>query len=149
MSTVQKESFKDCLDELKPLFQEEWDEWNQYPQFSLDPKYEWYLKAEEAGVYHLVTVRVEGVLVGFITAVLHPDMHSDAFTCTGDTHFIKKEYRNGITSVRLFTQFTKEMKDLGAQRIIISSPYKEDRTRFFEHLGYHPHEITMIKTIGE
>jgi GNAT superfamily N-acetyltransferase len=69
-------------------------------------------------------------------------------TAHNDIFYIKPEYRQGLTGVKLFKATEEIMKKYGVQRIIMNVKRSNDIGAIFERLGYKETERVYTKIIG-
>jgi GNAT superfamily N-acetyltransferase len=75
MVTFAVEQYRDLIDEMKPLFVQHKDELAVYSDIPLDPDYDFYGKAADAGLLTFLTMRDEGVLAGYAVFIVRPHAH--------------------------------------------------------------------------
>lgn len=149
MITIQKESYKNSIEEMKLLYPRHYEELSRTKQFPLNPQYETYLRLEEAGILHTIIVRDDKKLIGYILAMVVPDLHYGGLMCAEDIYYLIPEYRGRMIGVRLFRFFEEEMKKLGVLKIAVTTKIHSDNSTFLEYLGFKQHEKILIKVLGE
>ena len=91
-----KESFAQCGEEIKDMIHLHYEEISKYYGV-LECEADWdkYAQMCELGLLQIVTVRDNGVLVGYCADVISPSLHykHDLFA-VNDVIFVKKDYRN-------------------------------------------------------
>ena len=121
--TIQKESFTEIMDELPPIFEEHWLEVAMDHKFiELDPDWQRYMQMEAQGMLHMMTVRDEGILVGYFVNIVLTHLHyRKSLTAFSDILYLLPDYRTsgkGLSSTgyRLLRATEKMLKGLGVQK---------------------------------
>ena len=145
--SIQVESFKDTLEELKPILIPHYKELAlDQDKVPLDPNYEIYFKREELGELLFVTCRLDGELVGYFIGFIAPGLHyRTCLTCTMDIFYVKKECRGHSIGARLFGYVERELKSRGVDRWYVGSKAHQDASWLFEKLGFTRVEIYYSK----
>lgn len=139
--TYQKEKFADIMPELPDLFVEHWEHLAHHRDvIKLDPAWNEYLDLEKRGKLHIITVRKDGVLVGYAFGMLYHHLHyRSTLYAHSDMFIISKKARDGFASGvrvhRLLKEFLGMMRDLGAKKVYVSFKVDHDLTTVVERLG--------------
>lgn len=144
------ERWKDLRAEMLPLLEQHWREVAlNHAQVPLDIDEAKYRQLDESGALHIVTVRKDGVLVGYHVAVVATHLHY-ASTLHGitDVYWIAPERRHGVTALRMFERVERELKALGVVKLFTATKLHLDQGALFEHMGYKPVERLYAKMIG-
>lgn len=152
MITVQLESFEERLEELQVLLPEHYKELAMdQDRVPLSPSYDIYIENEQAGRLVFMTLRENGVMLGYFIGFLAPGLHyNTCFTCKMDIFYIHPSIRgSGLPGVKLFRAVEKELKLRGVQRWYVGSKMKADAGPLFKRLGFEPIEVYHSKWIGE
>lgn len=117
----------------------------------LVPDWAEYVRREAAGILFLVTARLDGELVGYITIQVAPGFHyATTTTATTDIVYIVPEYRNRGYALPLFKRAQKELKLRGVK--IWISCFKEKKSlgmpEFLKAFGFTEADIYYSKWIG-
>lgn len=149
MITYQVERLADMLDEMKPLFDDHWEEIALFKdEVKLDPDYDKYLLMESNGFIHVCTARDDGALIGYFVSIITPHLHyKQSKTLASDIYFIKPEYRKGRTGIRLFQFAENEWRKEGVQVAYVGAKVSNDVTKVWERLGYRVVENKMGKLL--
>ena len=104
MIAYQEETFDQVIEEIKPLLEDHWQEIALHKDsIKLNPDYARYEQMFKNGNMRIVTARNDGKLVGYCIMMLYNHIHyKDQFMAMDDIFFIDKDYRNGLTGVKLF-----------------------------------------------
>ena len=145
----QVERVTDILDEVKPLLEMHWREIALYQdQFPLNPDYEKYKSLDAAGVVHIVTARIGGELIGYYISFIMPHMHyRDCIVAMNDILFLKKEYRQGRTGMKLIAFAEQDLKRTGVKRIMMHVKTTHDFGQLLERMGFTNTERTFEKLL--
>ncbi|MCK4501198.1 GNAT family N-acetyltransferase [Candidatus Babeliales bacterium] len=151
MITYQEEELKNCLDEMKPLFTEHWEEIALHKdKIKLNPDYDKYLLLDSLGMLHTLTARDGDVLIGYFVSFIQPHMHyKDVDFAINDILFIHKDYRHGSVGYKLFKKAEASLKDKGIDVLIINSKVDKDFKPIMDKLGFNRIEYSYSKYIGE
>ena len=150
MIEFKEETFDQVIDEIKPLLE------NHYEEIALDrdviklnPDYDTYKKCCDSGLMKIITARDDGKLVGYLIAIIKYHLHyKDSLTAIDDIFYISKEYRKGLTGVKLFIKTEEILKKYGVQRVILNTKLHHDVGAIFDRLGYKETERVFTKIIG-
>lgn len=151
MLTAQVERYSDCLEEMKALYPQHWEELalNQ-DKVPLDPEYSIYLQRDALGEVLFVSLRELGELVGYFIGFVAPGLHyKTCLTLTMDIFWVKPEVRGRWGGVKLFRAVLAEAERRGVQRVFAGSKVHKDASILFERLGFEPVEIYYSKWMGD
>lgn len=152
MITFAVESLKNCLHELKPLFEPHYEELAlNKDKVPLDPNYEEYLRRDACGEALAVIARDRARIVGYFVGFVAPGLHyRTCLTLTMDIFWLHPEYRDGdsltqlesrMVAQGLFEHVEKEAKRRGVQRPFFGSKVHKDASYIFETMGMQPVEV--------
>ena len=149
MLTYQQEAWPDIVEELKPLFAEHWREIGvDHEAIPMDMDYEMYDKYHEIGYLKITTVRADGVLVGYVFALLCPHLHyKSTLFALGDLYWLAPEHRKGAAGMRMFIEHEQYMRALGAKKMTTITKVFHNRVPMLEALGWKQQEIVMTKVL--
>lgn len=151
MITTQVESLTQRLAEVKALFPLHWEELAlNKDKVPLDPQYDIYLERDRRGELVFVTMREDGVIVGYFVGFVAPGLHyKTCLTCTMDIFYVRPDKRDGRAGIRLFRAVELELKRRGVQRWFAGSKCHADASTLFEYLKFERVEVYYSKWIGE
>lgn len=137
------EGVKAIREEGLALLDRHYEEIAQFKEVQkLDPDWNAYERAEEAGRLWVMTARCEGVMIGYIVMFLMRDMHyKSMLRATEDIHFILPEYRKGLLGYRLLLRMKQAMQEKGVQTITLRTKANADHGVLFERLGGVLHDL--------
>lgn len=146
----QVERWSDLLPDLKPVLPAHYAELSVTKDaFPLDPDFDAYARMETAGVLHCITARDDDALVGYVIAMVTPNLHyRTCLMCVEDVYYLKPEYRKGRIGLGLFKVFESRMREIGVHRIVLTTKVHLDNSRLFEYLGYSFFEKGYTKLLG-
>lgn len=145
------ESMIAIKDELEPFIIPHWEELGLDHQ-DVPVALDWsrYTYLDEQSKLHCVTVRKDGVLIGYHITVLATMLHyKDTLHGVVDLYYIKPEHRKGRTGLRMFQFAERSLKHLGVTKLITATKLHLDHGRMFEFLGMKPTEMTYTKILKE
>lgn len=148
MITAQVEGFRDRLEELKPLLPAHYDLLSVHKEkgFPLRPQYANYFAREAAGVLLFVTLRKDGLLIGYWIGNIAPGEHYETcLTSIMDIWNILPEFMPTIAPKILFDAVHREMKRRGVNLSFMGEKLHRPCGRLFELYGYKPMEKTYAK----
>lgn len=149
MITAQVESFMETLEETKPMFPIHWEELAlNKDEVPLDPQYDVYEARENAGELLFVTLREEGIIVGYFIGFISPALHyKTCLTCIMDIFYVHPDHRGSNAGFLLFTFLEGELKKRGVDRVYVGSKCHLDASFLFERLGYDRVEVYYQKML--
>lgn len=134
--------------EIKPLHQAHWKETEAHRHaFTFNPDYPTFIRYERAGRYVLLTVRLDGRLVGNCAMYLDRSTHTHTVIATEDTLYLLPEARKGQVARRFVAYIERVMRQLGAREIHITVKTVNKAARFFQMLGYRHVENGLMKIL--
>lgn len=149
--TYQQELYSDIALEIQPLLVQHHEELDMYKdKVPLAPDWKRYKDMEERGILHVVTVRDDGVLVGYYVTMIVESLHF-RFTTYGinDVVLIKPEYRNAGVGLALFRKVEELLKARGVEVMTVNMKVHSPFDSLCEGLGFDYAERLYTKYIGE
>lgn len=149
------EPFYAVVRELLPLFRKHWRELGVHKDIiPLDPNWDLMMQQSLAGVLHVLTVRDEDTLVGYIFTLVSPHSHyKTTLHALVDMYWLDPRYRRGLTGLRMFRENEKHLRKLGVVRMIVSEKLHwlsqhDRRVRLiFKRLGLKAFEVAYMKLL--
>ena len=143
--------------ELPPLFRRHWREMGLHKELiPLDPNWDLMMQQSLNGILHVLTVRDEERLVGYIFNVVGPHNHfKTTLHAYLDMFWLDPAYRRGLTGLKMFRENEKHLRKLGVVRILAGETlhWHSKRNRqlrvLFRYLGFKAHEIMFSKLLVE
>lgn len=103
----------------------------------LNPDWDEYFRLERLGKVWLMTARHHGELVGYIVMIISHHMHYKTLSVAlEDLHYLRPEYRKGLTGYRLISTAVKEMAKLGVKKCVLRTKFFKNHGKLFERLGF-------------
>lgn len=152
---IQFEPFYVIARELPPLFRKHWRELAVHRDvIPLDPNWDMYMQNAVQGFLHVLTVRADDVLVGYIFNLVGPHLHyKTTVHAMVDMYWLDPKYRRGMFPLKMFRENEKHLKKIGAVRIYIGEKlhFKNARGRhtrtLFRRLGYKAVDVHYTKLL--
>jgi hypothetical protein len=150
MIEYKEETFDQVIDEIKPLLENHYEEIAlNKDAIKLNPDYGIYKSLCDSGVMRVITARDDGKLVGYCVCIIKYHLHyKDSLTAFNDIFYISKDYRKGLTGVKLFIKTEEILKKYGVQRVSMNTKVHHDVGVIFDRLGYKETERVFTKMIG-
>lgn len=152
MITVQVEKFEDNVPRLMELFPIHYRELAMdQDKVPLSPSYGVYIQYEHQGELLFVTIRVDGIVMGYFIGFIQLGLHyNTCLSCKMDIFFVHPDVRgDGLPGLKLFREVEKELKRRGVQRWYVGTKIKADAGPLFKRMGFEPIEVYHSKWIGE
>lgn len=143
------ELYKQCKEETSKLFERHYSE--VAPDASdglLDPDYAQYEWLCKNGMLHIVTVRLDGVLIGYHVSFVKPQIHRrTTLTAHSDIFYIVPEHRKGMVGYKLFAYVEETLRRKGVKWIYTGVKLAKDVGRILERQGHHENERQFLKIL--
>ena len=138
------------IDDIKPLVQSDWNEIeHQKDKRPLDPDWEAYADFEAQGALKIFTARHNGLLVGYISCFLHPDLHSKGLVSASfEILFVHKGHRNGVVGPKLIRFAENCVRKDGADFCFVTTTHRNAAANFMQRLGYNAIETKLEKALN-
>jgi hypothetical protein len=147
------EMFDDVLEEATALLRAHWREIAFYQDLQiLDPDFKRYREAEAKGALIIATVRDADTmaLVGYHVTIISPMLHyKTVLGAIDDIHYLKPEYRQGWTAVRMIKFAEREAKRRGAHLSIARAKAKSEHGALYTRLGYDLSDEVFLKRLDK
>lgn len=148
MTTFQLESVEEWASEAKDLIYAHWQELGMDLDLEIAPDFAKMKALEDLGMFHVITVRDDGRLVGYLLALVSQHFHyrTSPPMLIVDAYYVSPECRSGagVKLVRFTESFAHR---LGAIKIYFSCKVHRDHTRLFQALGYQLSDYAFVKRI--
>jgi GNAT superfamily N-acetyltransferase len=149
---IKEEALKDCLDEMKPIFDLHWDEVAIHKEnIKLNPDYNRYLQMADDGSIKAYIARENGKLIGYAIFIISYNLHyKDHVYAHNDIVYLSKDYRGSGLAVKLFKIAELELKEnYNVDVINVSMKVTLPFDDLMEYLGFEYIERTHSKFIGD
>ena len=149
--TYQQESIATCVEEIKPLLEQHWQEIALNQQMiKLNPDWQAYYNLEECGALKIFTARSEGALVGYFVVICRKHLHYiDHVFAFNDILYLHKDYRKGLTGAKLMKFAEKYLKEDGVSVVVVNTKKHKPFDSLLEWLGYNHIENIYSKTLRD
>lgn len=151
--TYQIERWADVWQEMEPHWQAHWREVAMHQaQIKLNVDVQGYSTLEAQGMLHLVTVRHDGVLIGYHLSIVRPHLHyQDTLHAYVDVYYVAPAHRKSLASVgaRLFQYAETTLRQRGVKKVLSGTKMMKDMARLFEAQGWTETERLFTKYLGE
>lgn len=147
MIAARVESFTERLEELQPLLAAHWEKLAEdRDSVSLAPQYDAYLKLDAAGRIVFVTLRDDGILVGYWVALIQPGFHyKHCLEAHMDVWNVLPAYESGTGILILMREVEREYKRRGVQRAFAGEKLQRPCGRLYKAFGYRPVQVVHSK----
>lgn len=154
---IKFEPFYVIARELLPLFRKHWRELGVHRDIiPLDPDWDRFMQGSINGTLHVLTVRDDDKLVGYIFNIVSPHLHyKTSLHAYIDMFWLDPRYRRGLTGLRMFRENEKHLRKCGVVRMVVSEKLhwlstRERRVRtLFRRLGLKAFEVAYTKLLVE
>ena len=148
MITYQNEKYEDCLEELKDIYPEHYEELAVSKEFPLEMDYETYDALNKNGRICMITARKDSELIGYIIFILSRHLHyKSCLMAHEDIYYLRKPYRKGRIGIKLFQYAEQAMREKKIDRIVYGTKVYLDNSKLFEYLGYRFYEKLYTKLL--
>jgi GNAT superfamily N-acetyltransferase len=150
MITFQREALRDVRAEVEPLLVRHWHEIAlNKDTVPLDPNWDMYFRAEDAGHVCAITARCDGELVGYVNYIIVPNLHyRSLLVADGDIFWLAPEHRKGLIGMKMLRHAEVVLLRLGVNKIVNKVKLHFDIGVLFERMGYTPIERIYAKKLG-
>lgn len=140
MITYQVECIDDVRAEIEPMLRAHYEEIATDKDIKpLDIDWDRYYDMEDRGMVRILTARDHvGSLVGYFVTFIHRHLHyRQTVTALNDILYVDPEYRGGTTAYRLFKAAIDDVRNLGADILIIHMKVEYPFRDLLSGLGFH------------
>lgn len=153
--SYQWERFGLIAREFPVLFRQHWEEIAlNRDKIPLDPHWDRYYDFDIADILNVLTVRANGVLVGYLFVLVFPHLHYASTTwAQTDMFWLHPAYRQGGAGIRMFKMLEQHLKtrQVKVVHVVLKLHFEAERgtlAKLFVRLGYKPVETVMAKYLG-
>jgi L-amino acid N-acyltransferase YncA len=149
--TFAVEDYFSCIGEIEKLLESHWLEvGTDRDKIPMDVDKIQYGYLAASGQLHVVVARCAGAVVGYHSSIVKPHLrYKSTLMSFVDVYFLHKDFRRGMTGIKLL-KFTEEsLKARGVKKIVTSTKLSLDMTPLWKRLGYKPVETVLSKWIGD
>ena len=145
------ERFAAIAHELPPLFTQHWRE-SSLDHRALNPDWDLYYSWDISGALRVLTVRAEGVLVGYLFMLVsgHVD-HKHLLFAQAEKFWLDPVFRQGWTGVKLFKEAVRAATEWGAVELAVPVELHVMDGRLaamLQRLGFRPVETIHSRKLA-
>lgn len=149
MITLQREPFKDLINDIKPLIERHWKEIAHYDDIPLDPDYEKYIELDELGVLRCFTAR-SSELVGYIFYLVHYNPHyKSSLQAVQDILYVTPSSRGAFLGIKILRFANNELRNEGVQVEYQHIKAKHNFGPMLEREGYELVDLVYAKRLDK
>jgi len=117
-------------------------------EMPLDVDWDFYRKAEEAGMMFSFISRKDGKINGYINCSIQYHHHrKNTAYCSVDVVYVKPNSRNGILGLKLLKKAEEQAKIMAGSVVMTFGGQKVDISPLAKRLGYEQSEIIYRKVL--
>lgn len=139
-----KEKFSDICEELPPLLVAHHHEVSRAEAAPLDFNFKKYIALENLGMYHVLTARDEGNLIGYGLCLLNESLHDQKIWGYCNL-YLTDGHKSPWLFIKLARAVDDMVKSLGAAGNHMGTHPKKDISTLYERLGYTLEEMIYFK----
>ena len=146
----QVEEWGDIKHEMVPLVAKHWEECNHDPKeyFNIDEAQ--YDTLAQVKMFLIVTLRHEGVLIGYVANSLMSNINAKHVLCAFELGwYLQPQYRKGGLGVKLLLETEIALKNKGVQKMYAAIPPGSRASIILDRLQWTEVEHHYSKWIGE
>ena len=137
------------IEEMGPLLDAHFMDTEKDRYAGVDGDWLAYQNLQDRGMFYFYTLRVDGVLAGYVGYLLSPSLHHKAVLgALCDLIYVAPIFRGKMFASKMMRIAEKDMKELGAQEIMQSVKVAHDFGPILERLGYEMIEHVYSKRIA-
>lgn len=150
MITFQVEPYDVCHHEIDSFLQEHFEEvaisQNVMVLSKDEPAYQ---RMADEGQLSIVTVRKDGVLIGYHATIIKTHLHYSTTLCGFvDVYFLRKHDRKGLTGKKLIEAAEKELTRRGVVKVFSATKKHLDMSKLFLRMGWTEQEAVFCKVLN-
>jgi len=120
-----------------------------HADFRLSPRWDIYLKLEDAGLFRVYTARKGHKLIGYAIYNVMPNMHYiDVLHATQDALYLHPDYRGGSSGIKLIKYADERLARMGVDLVSHHVKVKNDFSPILKRLGYSQSEKIYEKRLN-
>ena len=137
----------EILEEAKPLLYKHWKEIAHYKDIELNPDYDFYLKAQVAGMMRSYSARDDGgKMIGYAVYFIKRHVHySQTLWAQQDIIFFDPERRG--QGLRFLAWCDEELRKVGVDIVSHHVKLAHDFSRALERIGYEKQDIILTRRL--
>lgn len=146
-STARSVSLRDCP-RFNALLAKQWEEVDERRKSSeLNVQWDSYQAADDAGMHIWVLAERGDKVLGFISMLVCPSMHTGEITALTDTMYVLPEERGTGVGTELIKRAEEMVKEMGAKHMMVTFKNDVDHAPLAERLGLFNYETVYCKPL--
>lgn len=146
----QDEKATDLFTEAKPLLEAHWREIATWQDIPLDPEWEMYTLAEDAGHLRTYTFRDHGELKGYAVFFVRQNLHyRGSRQANQDIIWVSPEYRKQLLGARFLQWCDEQLRADGVQVVSHHVKLTHDFGPTLQRLGYQQVEAIWQRRLDQ
>lgn len=143
------DSFVGIQEEIEPLLDDHWEEIAlNKDTIKLNPDWKKYALLDAHNMLRVFTARDDGKLIGYFVVIVETALHySDHVFAHNDIIFLAKEYRRGMTGVKLIKYAEKCLAQEGVKQLFINTKRHQPFDPILERLKFNEVEKVYAKVL--
>lgn len=148
--TCQEEAFDEAWPDIERCLEAHWHEIAQdQDKMPLDVDVAAYQALEVQGKLSIVTLRVDGILVGYFVSFLHTHLHYQQTRCAYvDVYYVRPDLRRYGYGLLLFQTAETALRMRGVQKVFAGTKVYADVSPLFAQCDWVRTEVLYTKWIG-
>jgi len=150
MTTIQRESSWDCVEGIKALIEDHWNEVALHKDVvKLEPNWGQYAALEAQNRLVIITAREGELLVGYSVFFLHHHAHYKSCLVASNDVIYLVPGKRGVVGTRLIRNSETILKSLNVIKMTWHVKPSHDWSGVLKRMGYEQEEIIMGKLLGD
>lgn len=142
-----KESFDAVMSEAVNLLEQHRSEISLFPDVQNDPDIDTYRIMEARGALHVYVARRAGQIVGYVSYIVHRNLHYNLQCASQDLLYLHPENRKGRAGLMLIKFSEEDLKNMGVDVITQHTKDIRNLSGLFSYLGYRPMDTIFYKRL--
>lgn len=147
--TYQVETFDEAKEGIALLLHAHWHEVGlSHEVMPLNPDWEKYQAAYEAGTLLIATARLDGALIGYNVFFIIPHIHyKTTMVAMNDVLFLQAAHRRGRVGMQLIAFAETVLRERGVVKVFMHVKKHLNFGSLLGYLGYAPEETVWAKAL--
>jgi len=147
--SYQVEKLDDVYHGIQALLSLHWEEIAVLKDvIKLNPSYEIYRMLEDSGKLYILTVRDDGLLVGYFISIITKNPHyMDEVWAMNDIMYLHPKHRKALIGYTMIRKAEEGLKALGATVTTVHVKIEHPLDALMKKLGYTPNEVNYIRKL--
>jgi N-acetylglutamate synthase-like GNAT family acetyltransferase len=143
------DSFVRIRHEIEPLLKQHWDEIALNKEsIKLNPHWRKYSILDRNNMLRVYTARKDDELIGYFVVILESSLHyMDHTFAHNDVIFLAKQFRKGLTGVKLIKYAMDSLAEEGVKQLFINTKLHQPFDLILERLEFNEVEKVYAKVL--